>query len=29
MFDIPKRFETNLDVKLKDFIPKELNPNGR
>lgn len=29
MFDIPKRFETNLDVKLKDFIPKELNPNDK
>ena len=29
MFDIPKRFETNLNVKLKDFIPKELNPNDK
>ena len=29
MFDIPKRFETSLDVKLKDFIPKELNPNDK
>ena len=29
MFDIPKRFETNLDIKLKDFIPKELNPNDK
>jgi hypothetical protein len=29
MFDIPKRFETNLDVKLRDFIPKELNPNDK
>ncbi len=29
MFDIPKRFETNLDVKLKDFIPIELNPNDK
>ncbi len=29
MFDIPKRFETNLDIRLKDFIPKELNPNDK
>ena len=29
MFDIPKRFETNLDIKLKDFIPKELNSNDK
>ena len=29
MFDIPKRYETNLDIKLKDFIPKELNPNDK
>ena len=26
MFDLPKRFETNLEIKLKDFIPKNLNP---
>jgi hypothetical protein len=25
MFDLPKRFETNLEIKLKDFIPKNLN----
>lgn len=29
MFDIPKRFEVNLDIKIKDFIPKELNPNDK
>ena len=29
MFDIPKRYETNLDIKLKDFIPKELNVNDK
>ena len=29
MFDIPKRFETNLEIKLKDFIPKDLNPNDK
>lgn len=29
MFDIPERFETNLNIKLKDFMPKELNPNDK
>ena len=29
MFDIPKRFETDLDVKLKDFIPKGIDQNDK
>ena len=29
MFNIPDRFKTDLDVKLKDFIPKDLNPNDK
>lgn len=29
MFDIPERFKTNLEIKMKDFIPKELNPNDK
>lgn len=29
MFDIPERFRTNLEIKMKDFIPKELNPNDK
>lgn len=29
MFDIPERFKINLEIKMKDFIPKELNPNDK
>lgn len=29
MFNIPERFKVELDVKLKDFIPKELNQNDK
>lgn len=29
MFDIPERFKTNLEIKLNDFIPKDLNPNDK
>lgn len=29
MFDIPRKYETNLNIKLKDFIPKDLNPNDK
>ena len=29
MFDIPERFKTNLNIKLKDFIPKEMNPKDK
>lgn len=29
MFNIPDRFKTDLDVKLKDFIPKDINPNDK
>lgn len=29
MFDIPERFKINLEIKMKDFITKELNPNDK
>lgn len=29
MFNIPEKYKIELEVKLKDFIPKELNPNDK